>query len=454
MRQGRFAGVLYHRRTSPHDPARPGQVPVTSLGQTEYAPRSPMGETRIKDHITLQRQITYIKGVKNMSENEFAKYTFDNYETNFFYHPGYKIDVQLDSIIHMAEFLDELNLPIFFYGKCGSGKTHILHAIENEINHLYPELRTNFVSPDQFINDYTECGLENLIRQNQEIWNKCYDADVVLVDDLFIERYQQEIIKLVRHFCNKGKPIFFTCHRDPLSMFPEIIPIRKYIKKGNIYLLPSPKANRYTWEEDEQNNAQKEDSTTVTTTDENNTADEINESSEEESFTFDNFNVDRLNRNAFNASLMAAKDNYPPDFPLFIWGCHGTGKTHLLRAIENEIKKDNPQQNVTYITGEEFSSLFDSTDDEKIIERLDKICDSDVLLFDDVQNISGRPLVLDEFYYVFRAFCFQDKKIVITSDKHPNCIQSLEIAKLRFPEKGQMVQLYTEYDFDSYIWWS
>jgi chromosomal replication initiator protein len=150
---------------------------------------------------------------------------------------------------------------------------------------------------------------------------------------------------------------------------------------------------------------------------------------EEYDYTFDTFIVGRSNEFAYAACTAVAKDNNGSTYnPLFIYGPSGLGKTHLMNAISNEMKKNDPTLNIIYVTGETFANeLIDAIRmkrDTTIFHE--KYRNADVLLVDDVQFIAGRESTQEEFFHTFNELYKEGKQIVLTSDKPPKDIKTLE----------------------------
>ncbi len=146
-------------------------------------------------------------------------------------------------------------------------------------------------------------------------------------------------------------------------------------------------------------------------------------------YTFDNFIVGPSNKEAHSAALACA---YTPGkfySPLFIHGNSGLGKTHLLNAIGNYIKKNHPELKVLYTSGSQFvTSVVDSiTNKSESIEMFKKRMFSlDVLLIDDIQFIAGKEKSHEIFFHVFNELVTNKKQIVLTSDRDPSEIKGLE----------------------------
>ncbi len=144
-------------------------------------------------------------------------------------------------------------------------------------------------------------------------------------------------------------------------------------------------------------------------------------------FTFDSFVVGPSNRFAHGAAIAVA--NHPGDVynPLFIYGPPGVGKTHLLYAIANGIRKRNPDVNITYIKGDQFTiELIQAIQSGKNIEFRSKYREADLFLIDDVQFIAGKESTQEEFFHTFNKLYEEHKQIIMTSDRKPSDMLTLE----------------------------
>ena len=144
-------------------------------------------------------------------------------------------------------------------------------------------------------------------------------------------------------------------------------------------------------------------------------------------YTFDTFIVGRSNEFAFAACKAVATDAESKYNPLFIYGQSGLGKTHLVTAIKHEISVRNPDKSVIYITGEAFGNeLIKSIDQRDTTVFHDKYRNADVLIVDDIQFFSGKERMQEEFFHTFNKLHSEGKQIVITSDKPPRELKTLE----------------------------
>ncbi len=144
-------------------------------------------------------------------------------------------------------------------------------------------------------------------------------------------------------------------------------------------------------------------------------------------FSFDSFVVGPSNRFAHSAAI--AVTNHPGDVynPLFIYGPPGVGKTHLLYAIANGIRKAKPDANIVYIKGDQFTNeLIAAIQSGKNIEFRNKYREADLFLIDDVQFIAGKESTQEEFFHTFNKLYEEHKQIVMTSDRKPSDMLTLE----------------------------
>ncbi len=144
-------------------------------------------------------------------------------------------------------------------------------------------------------------------------------------------------------------------------------------------------------------------------------------------YTFDRFIVGSFNELAYAAAQAVIKRPQQAYNPLFIYGGSGLGKTHLIQAIGNELKKLFPEKKVLYTTLERFMNEYvTSVQNSRSIVFREKYRRYDVLIMDDIQFISGKDSTQNELFHLFNALYEQGKNIVFSSDKHPNHIIGLE----------------------------
>ena len=148
-------------------------------------------------------------------------------------------------------------------------------------------------------------------------------------------------------------------------------------------------------------------------------------------FTFDNFVVGPTNSFSYNASLAVSNNPGMTYNPLFIYGPPGVGKTHLLYAIANKVRKHNPDAKIVYIKGDQFiNELISAIKSGNNVAFRTKYREADLFLVDDIQFIAGKDSTQDEFFHTFNALHECNKQIVMTSDRKPSDMLTLE-ARLR-----------------------
>lgn len=144
-------------------------------------------------------------------------------------------------------------------------------------------------------------------------------------------------------------------------------------------------------------------------------------------FTFSSFIVGSSNKFAHAASLAVAANPGGSYNPLFIYGNSGLGKTHLLYAIRNEIHRTNPEKTIIYVKGDDFTNeLIEAIRLNSASDFRNKYRKSDVLLVDDIQFIGGKESTQEEFFHTFNSLYEAKSQIVLTSDRPPKEIKTLE----------------------------
>ncbi len=143
-------------------------------------------------------------------------------------------------------------------------------------------------------------------------------------------------------------------------------------------------------------------------------------------YTFENFVIGSGNQFAHAASFAVANLPGQTYNPMFIYSDVGLGKTHLLNAIANKIIKEK-QLNICLVSSEKFTNeMIASIRDDKMVEFRNRYRNVDILLIDDIQFIAGKERTQEEFFYTFNALYENQKQIVVSSDKIPKDIVSLE----------------------------
>ncbi len=151
-------------------------------------------------------------------------------------------------------------------------------------------------------------------------------------------------------------------------------------------------------------------------------------------YTFDTFVVGPFNELAHTAAHVVVKNPGIAYNPLFVYGETGRGKTHLIQAVGNHIKKLFPSKKVFYLTAERFGFEFMNALNSRTIPQFkEKYRGYDVLVMDDIQFFSKKGTIQEEFFHLFNTLHDANKQIVCSSDKHPNLIPDItERLKSRF----------------------
>ena len=144
-------------------------------------------------------------------------------------------------------------------------------------------------------------------------------------------------------------------------------------------------------------------------------------------YVFESFVTGSFNRIAHAAALAVAKDPGHTYNPLFMYGGVGLGKTHLMHAIGHEVLKNDPTKRVLYITSEKFTNeLINSIRDNSTEEFRQKYRHIDLLMVDDVQFLTNKVSTQEEFFHTFNALYQSNKAIVLSSDRPPREIKTLQ----------------------------
>ncbi len=144
-------------------------------------------------------------------------------------------------------------------------------------------------------------------------------------------------------------------------------------------------------------------------------------------YTFGNFIVGSSNQFAHAACTAVARNPATDYNPLFIYSQSGLGKTHLLNAIMNEISVRHPDYTIIYVKGDDFTNqMIEAISQKSQAQFRNKYRRADVLLIDDIQFIAGKESTQEEFFHTFNALYEDHKQIIMTSDRPPRDIKTLE----------------------------
>ena len=144
-------------------------------------------------------------------------------------------------------------------------------------------------------------------------------------------------------------------------------------------------------------------------------------------FTFETFVVGPSNKLAYAASQAVANHPAQNYNPLLIYGDSGLGKTHLIYAIANVIRKNDPRSKIAYVKGDDFTNeLVDAIREGKTAEMREKYRQADLLLVDDIQFIAGKKQTQEEFFHTFNNLYASGRQIVLPSDRPPSEMTQLE----------------------------
>ena len=166
-------------------------------------------------------------------------------------------------------------------------------------------------------------------------------------------------------------------------------------------------------------------------------------------YTFNNFVIGSFNELAQAASKGVVKHLGSLYNPLFIYGGVGLGKTHLLQAIGNELSKKHPNKKVKYLSSEKFTGeLVDALRNRGMDDFKKKYYKIDTLIIDDIQFIAGKEKTQEEFFNTFNALYQKNKQIIISSDRPPKAISTLE-DRLRSRFEGGMIADISQPDLET-----
>ncbi|MEK9174784.1 MAG: chromosomal replication initiator protein DnaA [Patescibacteria group bacterium] len=166
-------------------------------------------------------------------------------------------------------------------------------------------------------------------------------------------------------------------------------------------------------------------------------------------YTFDSFIVGSSNQLAHATAVAISKNLGTAYNPLFIYGGVGLGKTHLLQAIGHEIIKSNPKNKVRYMSSEKFlGDLINSIRNKSVDKFKEEYKKINLLIVDDIQFIAGKEKTQEEFFHIFNELYASNNQIVLSSDRPPKAITTLE-ERLRSRFEGGMIADITPPDYET-----
>lgn len=171
-------------------------------------------------------------------------------------------------------------------------------------------------------------------------------------------------------------------------------------------------------------------------------------------YTFDNFVVGKSNQFVYAAAHSVAENPGKRFNPLFIYGGVGLGKTHILHSIGNYIQKESPNLKIKYVTCEKFTNDYIEAispgKNNLVTAFREKYRSVDVLMIDDIQFISNKPSTQEEFFHTFNDLYQNNKQIIISSDRPPKEISTLE-DRLRSRFASGLIQDVQSPDFETRV---
>lgn len=240
------------------------------------------------------------------------------------------------------------------------------------------------------------------------------------VHEWLVKNYHNAIVKILRSFDENIRALDYVIHKEPL-----VGSAHKTTKKpkGGVDSINTqlPLENLYVNKEDNLN----------------------------PKYTFSSFVIGSFNELANAAAQAIIKKQGVIYNPLFVYGPTGLGKTHLIQAIGNHIKKTRPDKKVIYITSEKFAmDYITSLQTGKINKFKERYRNYDFFIMDDIQFLSNKERTQEELFHIFNTLYDNNKQIIFSSDKHPNHIPEIEERlKSRF-SAGMTVDI-SEPDYDS-----
>ncbi len=262
--------------------------------------------------------------------------------------------------------------------------------------------------------------------KNSRLLEKKDEAVILALESTFAKewvenKYHKTILKILRNFDPDIKEIFYQI--QPGEEKTKSVPIHKKIESIN---LPKPlDFPEYTIDPKTGINSR---------------------------YTLQNFIVGANNELAYSAAVAAAEELGHKYNPLFIYGGVGLGKTHLIQGVGNEIKKNYKDKvKVRYVSSETFTNeVINGIRTKRMEDIKNRYRKVDVLIIDDIQFISGKEKTQEEFFHTFNALYEANKQIIISSDRSPYLLSTLE-ERLRSRFEGGMVADITYPDFETRV---
>ena len=259
--------------------------------------------------------------------------------------------------------------------------------------------------------------------KNTEIHSKKDGVVIINVPNGFTKewlenKYNKIIFKALRGACPDIKEIQFT-----IGKYPPLKPTAKY-KKEIQEITPEKQLDFEEFNINKETNLNPK-------------------------YTFDNFIIGSFNELAQAAALAVTKHLGTLYNPLFVYGGTGLGKTHLLQAIGNELTQKNPSKKIQYLSSEKYTSeLVDAISKKGMESFKPKYRKVDVLIIDDIHFIAGKEKTQEEFFHTFNTLYQKNKQIIISSDRPPKAISTIE-DRLRSRFEGGMIADISQPDLET-----
>lgn len=223
----------------------------------------------------------------------------------------------------------------------------------------------------------------------------------------------------------------YEIQNDKLIILASNATVKKQCLKNHYYLLSEAISNHFQVNEYEILDPSEKENylSTKVVEQEIKNVEERRKSQFNSKYTFDNFVVGKSNQFVYSAALAVAENPAIRFNPLFIYGGVGLGKTHLLHSIGNYLYENNKELNIVYATCENFTNDYIEVIRDKtksIASFREKYRNADVLMIDDIQFITNKDAVQEEFFHTFNDLYQNNKQIIISSDRPPKEIATLQ----------------------------